>query len=227
MIRRMTLNPPRSRPPSGRAPRPTGPAGRAPRPQPRSAPLPEVAAEDRPRNHFFALLPPPPVCAALAALARTLPELTGGRAEPASRLHLTLLFLGPLPPGHEAALRAAGDAAVRATGPVEVEVDHLGRFPGSDVIWVGPSEPPAPGLPALAAALRRACAGLPTRRPVGGFSPHLTLLRSAPRDAQPPETPLGPWRWVADRFVLMRTDPSPQGRVYTTLATWRLRSDAA
>ncbi|MFM1990741.1 MAG: hypothetical protein RJA99_3698 [Pseudomonadota bacterium] len=212
---------------AGRAPRVTGPAGRAPRPQPRAPDAPEAAAEDRPRNHFFALLPPPPIRDALAALARTLPDVTGGRAEPAPRLHMTLLFLGPLPPGHEAALRAAGDAAQRATGPFEVALDHLGRFPGSDVVWIGPSEPPARGLPALNAALRRACAGLPTRRPVGGFSPHVTLLRSAPRDGEPPEDPVGPWRWTADRFVLMRTDPSPEGRVYTTLADWRLREDSA
>ncbi len=206
--------------------RPSGPAGRAPRPVARAtdpAPTPEA----RPRNHFFALLPPPPVRDALAALARTLPDVTGGRAEPAHRLHLTLLFLGPLPPGHETALRAAGDAARAATGPFAVELDHLGRFPRSDVVWAGPSGPPERGLQALHAALRRACAGVPTARPVGGFSPHVTLLRNAARDVEAPADPVGPWRWSADRFVLMRTDPSDAGRVYTTLGEWRLREDLA
>ena len=209
---------------SGR--RPSGPAGRAPRPVARAA-EPAVPAEARPYNHFFALLPPPPVRDALAALARTLPDVTGGRAEPARRLHMTLLFLGPLPPGHENALRAAGDAARAATGPFAVELDHLGRFPRSDVVWAGPSSPPERGLPALHAALRRACAAVPTARPLGPFSPHVTLLRNAARDAAPPEAPVGPWRWTADRFVLMRTDPSPQGRVYTPLGEWRLREDSA
>jgi 2'-5' RNA ligase len=203
--------------------RSTGPAGRAPRPAPR-APEPEGASEPRPRNHFFALLPPPAVRDALARLAATLPERVGGRAEPAQRLHLTLLFLGPLPAGHEAALRAAGEAARAATGPFGVELDHLGRFERSDAVWVGPSAPPEPGLRALHAALRRACAAVPTSRPPGRFSPHLTLLRDAARDAGAPADRVGPWRWTADRFALMRTDPSPQGRVYTSLGAWRLHA---
>lgn len=204
--------------------RPSGPAGRAPRPAAREA-EPAVPSEPRPRNHFFALLPPAAVGDALARLAATLPGRVGGRAEPAHRLHLTLLFLGPLPAGHEAALRAAGEAACAATGPFGVGLDHLGRFPGNDAVWAGPSEPPEPGLPALHAALRRACAGVPTRRAPGRFSPHVTLLRDAERDAPTPEDAIGPWRWTAERFVLLRTDPSPRGRVYTPLGEWRLRAD--
>ena len=184
--------------------------------------MPETLPEPRPRNHFFALLPPPAVLEALANVAGSLPGRVGGRAEPAHRLHLTLLFLGPLPAGHEAALQAAGEAARTATGPFEVELDHLGRFPGSDAVWAGPSEPPRPGLRALHAALRRACAGVPTRRAPGRFSPHVTLLRDAARDAATPEEPVGPWRWTADGFVLLRTDPTPRGRVYTRLGAWRL-----
>lgn len=206
--------------------RPSGPAGRAPRPAAR-APAPDAPDGPRPRNHFFALLPPAPVRDALAALARTLPDVVGGRAEPARRLHMTLLFLGPLPAGHEAALRAAGEAARAATGPFAVELDHLGRFARSDVVWAGPSAPPERGLGALHAALRRACAGVPTARPLGPFSPHVTLLRNAARDAEAPADPVGPWRWTADRFVLMRTDPSDDGRVYTPLGEWRLREDRA
>ncbi len=209
---------------SGR--RPSGPAGRAPRPAARAAES-VAPTEPRPRNHFFALLPPPAVRDALARVASTLPDRVGGRAEPAHRLHLTLLFLGPLPAGQETALRAAGEAARAATGPFEVEVDHLGRFDRSDAVWAGPSAPPSPGLPALHAALRRACAGVPTARPPGRFSPHVTLLRDAARDAQTPADPVGPWRWTADRFVLLRTDPSPRGRVYTPLGDWRLREDRA
>jgi 2'-5' RNA ligase len=200
----------------------SGPAGRAPRPVGRAEPRDPAPATPPGRNHFFALLPPPDVRDTLAALARRLPNEIGGRPEPAHRLHMTMLFLGALPPGHEDALRAAGHACREATGPVDVELDHLGRFARSDVVWAGPSAPPAPGLDALHAALRRACAGIPTQRPPGRFSPHVTLLRSVPRDADPPEAPVGPFRWRADRFALMRTDPSEDGRVYTTIASWPL-----
>jgi 2'-5' RNA ligase len=195
-------------------------------PSPRPGP-PAEAPEPRPRNHFFALLPPSPVCEALARLASTLPDRVGGRAEPAHRIHLTLLFLGPLPAGHESALQAAGDAACAATGPFEIEVDHLGRFERSDVVWVGPSAPPDPGLRTLHSALRRACAGVPTARPPGRFQPHVTLLRGAARDAPVATDPIGAWRWTARRFVLLRNDPSPRGRVYTRLGEWSLRTVGA
>ena len=92
------------------------------------------------RNHFFALLPPPGVRDALAAIAQALPAAVGGRPEPAHRLHLTLLFLGPLPAAaHDDTLRAAGHAARTASAPFEVELDHLGRFARSDAVWAGPS----------------------------------------------------------------------------------------
>jgi 2'-5' RNA ligase len=174
-----------------------------------------------PRNHFFALLPPPGVRDALAAIAQALPAAVGGRPEPAHRLHLTLLFLGPLPAAeHDDALRAAGHASRTASTPFEVELDHLGRFARSDAVWAGPSSAPAPGLRALHAALRRACAGVPVARPPGRFSPHVTLLRRAGRDAEPPGDPVGPLRWRAERFVLLRTDPSPTGRHYVPIGEW-------
>jgi 2'-5' RNA ligase len=202
--------------------RPASPAGGPWRGE-RVAPAPDDTA----RNHFFALLPPPEVRDALAAIAAGLPEAVGGRPEPAHRLHLTLFFLGPLPAAvHDDALRAAGHAARGASAPFEVEVDHLGRFARSDVVWAGPSSPPDRGLQALHAALRRACAGVPVTRPPGRFSPHVTLLRNAARDAQPPETPIGPFRWRAERFVLLRTEPSPAGRRYVRIAEWPIAGAA-
>jgi 2'-5' RNA ligase len=195
-----------------------GPAGRAPRPVGRPEPRDDAPAAPAGRNHFFALLPPPDVRDALAALARRLPNEVGGRPEPAHRLHMTLLFLGALAPGQ---------ACREVAGPVDVELDHLGRFARSDVVWAGPSAPPAPALDALHAALRRACAGIPTQRPPGRFSPHVTLLRSVPRDADPPEAPVGPFRWRADRFALLRTDPSEDGRIYTLIASWPMLGGGA
>ncbi|RPH41829.1 MAG: RNA 2',3'-cyclic phosphodiesterase [Burkholderiales bacterium] len=211
--------------PSMSAPRRiSGPAGRAPRPGPRAEPAPQTPIAERHRNHFFALLPPPAVRKGLALLAAELPEAVGGRAEPAHRLHLTLLFLGPLPAGHESALLAAGAAAAAACGPFDVELDHLGRFPRSDVVWVGPSAPPEPALPALHSALRRGCAAVPVSRRPDKFAPHVTLLRGSGPEEEVPAEPVGPWRWRASRFVLLRTDPSPEGRVYTALGEWPLLS---
>jgi 2'-5' RNA ligase len=200
----------------------SGPAGRAPRPGPRAEPAAQPPLAERHRNHFFALLPPPAVRKGLALLGADLPEAIGGRAEPAHRLHLTLLFLGPLPPGHEAALLAAGATAAAACVPFEVELDHLGRFPRSDVVWAGPSSAPDRALPALHSALRRACATVPTVRRPDKFAPHVTLLRGSGPEEEVPADPVGPWRWRAARFMLLRTDPSPEGRVYTALGEWAL-----
>ena len=46
--------------------------------------------------------------------------------------------------------------------------------------------------------------------------------RRIDREDEVPADSVGPWRWRASRFVLLRTDPSPEGRVYTALGEWAL-----
>ncbi len=160
-----------------------------------------------------------------AALAACAALLDGVRADHRGRgvrwvhtdnLHLTLRFLGMLPPDRTGDLGMAVDAAAEGTSPFEVVLAGAGAFPGDRrprAIWLG-IERGADELGTISRALDAALVGIgmaPDDRP---FRPHLTVartdaagtsgsvavaaaLREAARD----------WRvdFTADRVVLYRS----------------------
>lgn len=169
---------------------------------------------------FFALWPDDATRAALAAGAAAFRAraVLDGRPVAASRLHLTLVFLGatggiddPL----EAAARRAGDT-VRAA-PFELAIDTGGGFAGARVGWLGPSTVP-PGLRRLHGAVSDALgnAGVAVPR-AADFRPHVTVQRDLRR--VPAAIALPPLRWAVDGFALLRSEP---GRDYACLAGWPL-----
>jgi 2'-5' RNA ligase len=173
------------------------------------------------RNHFFALEPAPQARAALAALATDVCAATGGRVVATPNLHLTVLFIGPLPAAREAALQQAGAQASAAVAPFGIALTRLGRFPKAAVAWIGPEAAPT-GLAALNAGLRAACdaAGVPCdARP---YAPHLTLVRRARLDPPAACVPAAPIGWPVRELALMRSASTPEGVRYATLARWRL-----
>lgn len=148
-------------------------------------------------------------------------------------LHLTLKFLGGVEPGRlphtEAALsRVAGDART-----FDVAVTGLGAFPTPSrprVVWAGVGEGLAP-LAELAARVEDALAPLGFAREPRGYSAHVTLgrVRTPRRDAAlavaieaAADRAFGEVR--VDRISLMRSDLSPKGARYTSLASWPLRA---
>ncbi len=88
--------------------------------------------------------------------------------------HLTLIFLGELEPQR---LGCVESAVSRMSAPsFALELDRVGCFARSQVLWCGPSRTPAP-LTALVSDLQtriRACGIAPETRP---YRPHLTLAR--------------------------------------------------
>ena len=103
-----------------------------------------------------------------------------GRFSPRENLHLTLAFLGELPPSRLDAL----DRAVKSIPfpPFEAKFDRLGCFrrPGGSIWWAGLR--PTPQLLAiqrsLSDALQREGFSLEDRR----FVPHVTLARQVEPD---------------------------------------------
>lgn len=149
-------------------------------------------------------------------------------------LHLTLVFLGELPPRRLPAIREAIGEAAAGQPTFPLALGRLGYFgrPTPRVLWI---EAQAPGrqLDTLHAAL---CAGLAARgvpfeeKPL---VPHLTLGR-ARRDATPaagraltgqlpglPTTPVPPLFSVG-AISLMRSELSPSGPRYTALGDYPL-----
>lgn len=166
-------------------------------------------------RHFFALWPDEEAAARLAALARELAPAASGKPVPQSKIHLTLAFLGALPPQRMRAAREAGDA-VRSPA-FELAFDRVGCFRAAGVGWAGLHEDNA-ALAALqsrlAAQLRRRGFELEERR----FTPHLTLVRRAGRSIA--RAPVEPVAWTVDAFRLVRSDLA-SGQ-YSTLAEWAL-----
>lgn len=173
--------------------------------------------DSRHQRVFFALWPPPAVQDALAALAGECASRVRGRIVARDNLHVTLAFLGEIPPP---AVRAVAEAA--ASVPVEpfvLRLDRLGFWRRPGIVWAGTRECPPPLLE-LVGALQGRLARLgfpPDDRP---FEPHVTLMRRAPR--RPRLAPVAV-QWPVDGFCLVRSERDERGSVYHVVEQWRAR----
>jgi 2'-5' RNA ligase len=164
---------------------------------------------------FFALWPPEDARDALARHAEDAVKRCGGRPVPAAKIHLTLAFLGSLPPERVAIAAAVAD---RVAGDAFVATfDRLGTFVRAGVAWVAPSRPPA-ALEALAAMLAvqlRESGFALEERP---FAAHVTLARRirGRLDGTLPE----PVAWQANAFALVESDLRTGS--YATRGRWSL-----
>lgn len=127
---------------------------------------------------FFALLPPPPLVEAMEDLMH---GVRGARWQTADQLHLTLRFVGEVPPREADDLAAALFDLPASLPPIAL--DGVGYFEANrrpNALWVraAPRDP----LHQLHKKIDRACqsVGLPAER--RSFLPHITVAR-LPRDA--------------------------------------------
>ncbi len=146
-------------------------------------------------------------------------------------LHLTLKFLGELPPPALEEVKDALAEAVAGASPFTLHFYGLGAFPGMArprVLWVGVAE----GGQAAQALQARLEAAL-TRRGFAGdtrsFSPHLTVGRvREPRglaelqQAMARAARMDFGRLDVQALSLMRSDLSPAGARYTELRAFPL-----
>lgn len=184
-----------------------------------------TAAPRRPDDRlrlFFALWPGAAVAAALHARACALRAGCGGRAMRRDTIHLTLAFLGELPAQDAGRLMAIA-AGIRGDRFV-LELDRIGAWHGSRILWSAPSRAPA-ALAALAAALEEGlrAGGFTLER--RAFAPHLTLVRNA-RQA-PPAGEAAPLRWPVASFVLVSSERDASGAHYRVLGRWGLGRSSA
>lgn len=161
------------------------------------------------------------VLATSVAEWRRTPDLAGLRWSEPEAWHLTLAFLGGVPPADIPRLAAALEVAGLGYETHELRASGVGGFPSTSrarVAWYGVADPSG-RLSALAEAVRQALA-LPAAEP---FRAHVTLgrARSAPVDLR---------RWVAfvrvpeaslpvDRVELMRSHLGQGAARYEVLAS--------
>src|SRR5690606_35642790 len=86
------------------------------------------------RRIFFALWPDDATRGAIERACRDAVRRSGGRPTAKRNLHLTVAFLGMLEPE---ALELAAAVPPIGIGPFEIELDRIGYFEGSRVLWLG------------------------------------------------------------------------------------------
>lgn len=146
-------------------------------------------------------------------------------------VHLTVKFLGEIPPEALEAVKQALGEAVVGVAPFRLRFRGLGAFPEGSrprVLWVGVAE----GGEAAEALHSRVEAALARRgfpREARRFSPHLTIGRvREPRglgrleEAISRDAGVDFGRLDVEELWLMRSDLAPTGARYTELARFRL-----
>jgi len=166
---------------------------------------------------FFALWPDEHVREALEGWSLRAQAACGGRAIPADKLHLTLIFVGGFERSRMAGLEAAADTVCGA--PFDLTLDTLGYWRHNRIVWAGASRCP-PALATLAGSLRAALAALGLPGDDRAYAPHMTLVRNAER--KPPANTVAPQPWPAREFVLVESAPVSGGVRYDVLRRWPL-----
>jgi 2'-5' RNA ligase len=177
------------------------------------------AAEDAgaaPERHrvFFALWPDDAMRAAISRATREAVRLSGGRPIAKERLHLTVAFLGELT---RAGLEAARAVPPVRVGAFELELDAIGVWPESKILWLAPSRMPA-ALGRLEARLWDALAARGFEPEDRVYRPHVTLARRA----RPVDVRVAPVPWVVADLALVESFPDGRSVHYEVLERWPL-----
>ncbi len=175
---------------------------------------------------------------ALSALGRVQAELRERRLEGLrwvrpEGIHLTLKFLGEVPPSAVGGIEEALGRAVQGVPPHQLSLGALGKF-GSRlsprVLWVD-IRGDVDTLIGLQQRVEAALVPLGFPREQRAFSPHLTLARVRPESARQAAGPLEqavasvhPLAAEIDvrEVSLMRSQLNPGGAVYTCLKSFPL-----
>jgi 2'-5' RNA ligase len=139
-------------------------------------------------------------------------------------IHLTLRFLGEVPPGEDALQREGWRRAASSCRPTSIRIGGAGVFPSvrrPRVLWVGVTEiGPGGRLEALSDAMECAARKAGFRPETRRFRPHLTLARVARggRPSAPDHESVGEIGVVEiSEVVLFRSELRPEGARYTAL----------
>ena len=170
---------------------------------------------------FIAARAPQAVIAQLVSaqeqLKRKFSDVSWTRAE---AMHVTLQFLGNIQSARLTEMEAALKQATERTLSFEIELTGLGSF-GNRVLWAGISG--ARPLAELAESVRRAMRDFGVYEEERAFNAHVTLGRCHRPHAGVAATlrnlavrNFGSWR--VQEIELIRSELSPHGARYTTLA---------
>lgn len=182
---------------------------------------------------FLALDPPPEVLQKIISLQGTLKKKIphGVRWVNPEGIHLTLKFLGNIFPTHRDSIKSLLPEIVAAHPTFSLSAGRVGVFPGISkprVIWVGFSGETR-GLFSLQQDIEEALQSIGFPRENRPFRAHLTLGRvKDPQALQGMEAVIAQGQnfdagtFTAEKLLLIKSDLTPAGAIYTHLATFPL-----
>jgi 2'-5' RNA ligase len=184
---------------------------------------------------FVALDIPDAVRDALADLSRQLRQLCpNARWVRIEGAHITLKFIGEMPPDRAERVRAALRNA-RTSGPIALSFAGLGFFPNPRhprVLWAGVTAGAA--LRELAASIETQLERLGIPRETRDFNPHITLARfDSPKDIDPLRAAVEKLgapefgRTSVSEFHLYQSVLKRGGAEYTRLANYSVSGEPA
>ena len=166
------------------------------------------------RRVFFALWPRETIRRELLRATRTAVRRSGGRGTPPGNLHITVAFLGPLTEGDLAKVVQVPPIPSR---DFTIELNKLGYWPRSRVLWLGASQVPAEFVQ-LERDLWDALVAVGFERERRAYSPHVTLARKAGSV----ELAVNPVVWTVSELALVESRPGARHSVYDVLRVWAL-----
>ena len=185
---------------------------------------------------FIAIELPPVIVAGLEELQNSLrPAMPAGvlRWVRPGQIHLTLKFLGNIAAQDVAEVAEAMRRACEGSIPFPLQPQNLGCFPHSRnprVVWMGVGGE-LEQLQRLQSRIESAVRQWVERPEDKPFRPHLTLARISTQDRRIAAkvgtvieaTPIGVLgQWLVPRVVLIQSELSPKGSIYTELASVEL-----
>lgn len=166
---------------------------------------------------FFALKPSPEICLAIDHWrSQNWPLLN--KPVPIVNFHLTLAFLGEI---DERQLEYLEDAVADVySGCVELNLDTLGYWHKSALLWLGPTQTP-PELADLAGQLVQLGKSCGQKMDKRAYHSHLTLARKV--TSPPPAAMIEPaFTCLFEEFALYESDTRPTGAQYREVVSWPL-----
>ena len=132
-----------------------------------------------------------------------------GNYSPEENLHLTLAFIGDYPDAQP----VLDALSTLRFAPFALELDGIGCF--GDLWWAGLRD--SVPLAAVARRVRRALAASDIPFDRKRFSPHITLIRKASKDAA--GIPIRSASMTVETISLMRSERGRKGMIYTELGS--------
>ena len=193
--------------------------------------------DDAARMRLFVAIPVPQAMKGVlqqvqGELQEVMPVKSAAWTRP-ENMHLTLRFLGGVNPDRVRALQERLKLTVAGFGPLRLVCERLGCFPDlrfPRVVWAWVHDAQE-RLPRLAQLVNEATSAFAERTPDAQFMGHITLAR--PRQVRRPEAAVLAkfveaavarefGSWPAEELELIRSELSPGGSRYTTLARFQL-----